>query len=132
MPQRVKGFSFEEAYDLAFRAVRGPWGEGGNAGHLGDYIAAVPLTANQRQLLADLLRMLPVHLPRGAHGERKHTNNTAAKRTARQAIPKLKTWCEQNRRQRVPPDVKKRIILGIDSTADVDQVLLLLKIPQRL
>jgi hypothetical protein len=135
MPLRINGFSFDEAFDLAVHAVAGPWGEGGTARPLADYVAAVPLTANQWQLLADLLRMLPEHLPRGAHGKRrKPTNNEAAKQIARQAIPQLKRWRKQHRLQRIPLAVKKQIILGTADNAatHLNEVLLLLKNQARL
>jgi len=139
---RVNGFTFYEALALAVGAVE-PMGEGADPGPLADYIASdAPLTANDRQGLADLLWMLPTSFHRGARSKRKQNRaalDEATYQLARRVVEEQKLWCEQHPtrtgalRQRVPTANTKQIIMNLsDSLAVVDNVVRILKNRARL
>jgi len=139
---RVNGFSFWEAFSLALSAVE-PVGTGADPGPMADYVASdLPLTSNDRQLLAALFRMLPTSLPRGdrGKGKRNRAGSETEYQLARRVMDKQKAWCEQNPtrtgvpRQHVPVAVTTQMIKDISGNSPrvVDTVLRLLKNKSRL
>jgi hypothetical protein len=110
---RVNGFTFEDAIYVAAGAVD-RIGIGGETGPLADFIASdQPLSAENRQQLAELLRLVRPRLPRGYRGERRtpRTPEALAEYSlAARVLHQQKLWRRRTGKTKVPPDATKRMI----------------------
>jgi hypothetical protein len=95
-------------------------GLGSDPEPLANYIACQPLTMDEQQLLAELLRLLPVVKPRGVRGERKTPRQETAEaeyRAAGRVHARLQTLRQQSAKKRVVPGTTDRVI-DEDMTAE--------------